>query len=171
MLDPALIRPLVPVVSFILEKLLEVSREVHTYAPSQSANVTMWILRSCVLFLILMVCVCGSLPHWGERYPIGAYHGSSNAHWVMRHLVTTSEKHIKMQSSDVAATVTVTLTSRQQHSGESTPPAIAGIHQASHCSRSSLATPLPLALASRRYNSITWLPTQRRLAGWQSPGH
>jgi hypothetical protein len=35
----------------------------------------------------------------------------------------------------MAVSVTVTLTLRQQHSSEATSPAIADIHQASHCSR------------------------------------
>jgi hypothetical protein len=39
-------------------------------------------------------------------------------------LAPPSDKHIKMRSSGTAATVTVTLTSRQQHNSESTPPAI-----------------------------------------------
>jgi hypothetical protein len=51
----------------------------------------------------------------------------------------------------MAATMMVMLMLRQ-HSSESTPPAIASIHQANHCSR-----------------SIAQPPTQRRSAGSQSP--
>jgi hypothetical protein len=48
----------------------------------------------------------------------------------------------------LAATDTITLTSRRQHSSQSTPPATTGIHQASHRSRSFASAPLSLALAS-----------------------
>jgi hypothetical protein len=57
----------------------------------------------------------------------------------------TSDKRIKMVSSGIAATLMVTLTSRQQHSNESTLPTIASSHQASHCSRSFRG---PTAIAS-----------------------
>jgi hypothetical protein len=112
---------------------------------------------------------CGSLPQWSECSPIGAYHGSSNAHWVVHRLVRTSDKHIKIRSSGTAASVMVMLMSRQYIS-KCTLPAIADIHQASRCSRCFVGHTAIASLASLCYNSIAWLPMQRRLASSQSVG-
>jgi hypothetical protein len=89
-----------------------------------------------ILQVILGQYCCGSLPQWNELHPIGTHHGKSNTHWVVHHLATTSDKHIKMRplvrQLQLQHAYVKTATQQWVYS-----TAIANIHQASHCSKSS----------------------------------